>query len=117
VRFVLDQDVDAGLVGVLVRRGHDAWTVASAGIPDASDDDISVYAAKLGAVVVTHDEEFSARRRRNPHGGHIPLGCSEPDAISVVEGKLDALIDAMTPFQDVFVYLSKSELAVHLKWT
>lgn len=117
MRFVLDQDVDAGLVGVLVKRGHKAWTVASAGISDASDDDISVYAAKLGAVVVTHDEEFSARRRRNPHGRHLQLGCSEPDAISVVTAKLDELVQAMTPFQDVFVYLSKSELAVHLKWT
>jgi predicted nuclease of predicted toxin-antitoxin system len=85
VRFVLDQDVDASLVAVLVQHGHQAWTVGSAGMPDATDDDISVYAAKMDAVVVTHE--------------------------------LDALVAAVAPFDDVFVYLSKSELGVHLKWS
>lgn len=117
MRFVLDQDVDANLVGVMASHGHQAWTVASAGMPDAPDDDISVYAAKMNAVVVTHDDEFSARRRRNPHGRHVQLGCTEPDALEVVSAKLDDLVAALTPFEDVFVYLSKSELAVHLKWT
>lgn len=88
MRFVLDQDVDANLVGVLVSAGHQAWTVASAGIPDAADDDISVYAAEKNAVLVTHDDEFSARRRRNPHGRHVQLGCTEPDAIKVVTNYL-----------------------------
>jgi len=117
VRFVLDQDVDANLVGVLVRNGHQAWTVASAGMPDAADDDISVYAAKVDAVVITHDEEFSARRRKNPHGRHVQLGCGEPDAVDVVGDKLGELVAALEPFDDVFVYLSKSELAIHLTWT
>lgn len=117
MRFVLDQDVDANLVGVLAKRGHQAWTVASAGIPDAADDDISVYAAKMDAVVVTHDEEFSARRRKNPHGRHVQLGCTEPEAVEVVTANLEALVAALEPFDDIFVYLSKSELATHMKWT
>lgn len=117
MRFVLDQDVDANVVGVLVGHGHDAWTVAAAGIPDAADDDISVYAAQKDAVVVTHDEEFSARRRRNPHGRHLQLGCNEWDACDLVHQNADALVDAMTPFADVFVYLSKDGLSSHLKWT
>ena len=71
MRFVLDQDVDANLVRVLVSAGHQAWTVASAGIPDAADDDISVYAADKNAI---------------------------------------------EPFDDVFVYLSKEGLSTHLKW-
>jgi predicted nuclease of predicted toxin-antitoxin system len=117
VRFVLDQDVDANLVGILVAHGHHAWTVAAAGIPDAPDDDISVYAAKMDAVVVTHDEEFSARRRKNPHGRHVQLGCTEPDAVEVVTTNIDGLVAILAPHRDVFVYLSKDTLARHLKWT
>lgn len=117
MRFVLDQDVDANLVGVLVGAGHQAWTVASAGIPDAADDDISVYAAGKNAVVVTHDDEFSARRRRNPHGRHVQLGCTEPDAIEVMGNYLSQLVEAIEPFDDIFVYVSKVGLSTHLKWS
>lgn len=109
MRFVLDQDVDAALVAVLVAAGHEAWTVAAAGIPDAADDDVSVYAAQKDAVVITHDVEFSARRRRNPHGRHVQLGCPEPDAVD--------LVSAIEPFADVFVYVSKAGINWHLKWT
>ena len=117
MRFVLDQDVDARVVGLLVKNGHEAWTVASAGVPDAQDDDISVYAAEKNAVVVTHDIEFSARRRRNPHGRHVHLGCSEPDAVEIIKGCLAELVAAIEPFADVFVYVSKDGMASHLKWT
>lgn len=117
MRFVLDQDVDARLVGLLVAHGHEAWTVASAGIPDASDDDVSVYAAQKLATVITHDVEFSARRRRNPHGRHVQLGCSEPEAIKVLADCLEALVEMLTPFDDLFVYVSKSGISAHHKWT
>lgn len=117
MRFVLDQDVDANLVGVLVKNGHEAWTIGSAGMPDAADDDVSVYAAKLDAVVVTHDVEFSARRRKNPHGRHVQLACPEPDAVELVASRLNDLVTALEPFDDIFVYLSKGELATHLRWT
>lgn len=117
MRFVLDQDVDAGLVGLFVKHGHEAWTVASAGIPDAQDDDISVYAGQKDAVVVTHDVEFSARRRRNPHGRHVQLSCPEPDAVEVVAACLPELVSAIEPFADIFVYVSKEGISSHLKWT
>jgi predicted nuclease of predicted toxin-antitoxin system len=117
VRFVPDQDVDARVVGLLVKNGQEAWTVAAAGIPDAQDDDISVYAAEKNAVVVTHDIEFSARRRRNPHGRHVHLGCSEPDAVELIKGCLAELVAAIEPFTDVFVYVSKDGISSHLKWT
>lgn len=116
MRFVLDQDVDARLVGVFVTAGHEAWTVYSAGIPDASDDDVSVYAAEKNAVVVTHDVEFSTRRRKNPHGRHVQLGCKEFDAPSLVAQHLDEVVALLEPFDDVFVYLSKGELARHTAW-
>lgn len=117
MRFVLDQDVDARLVGLLVSNGHDAWTVAAAGIPDAQDDDISVDAGQKEAVVVTHDVEFSARRRRNPHGRHIQLGCAEPEAVQVFGACLAGVVSAIEPFADVFVYVSKDGFSTHLKWS
>lgn len=117
MRFVLDQDVDAALVGVLVAAGHEAWTVAAAGIPDAADDDVSVYAAQKDAVVITHDVEFSARRRRNPHGRHVQLGCPEPDAVEVVGARIVELVSAIQPFADIFVYVSKDGIKTHLLWT
>ncbi|GGF48590.1 hypothetical protein GCM10011519_23280 [Marmoricola endophyticus] len=117
MRFVLDQDVDAALVTTLVASGHEAWTVAAAGIPDAADDDVSVYAAAKDAVVVTHDIEFSARRRKNPHGRHVQLGCPEPDAVDLVGACIDELASAIEPFSDIFVYVSKDGIKTHLRWT
>lgn len=117
MRFVLDQDVDARLVGVFVAAGHDAWTVADAGIPDAADDDVTVYAAKMNAVVVTHDVEFSTRRRKNPHGKHLQLGCKEFDAPVIVARVMDDMVALLASVDDVFVYVSKSELGRHTDWT
>lgn len=117
MRFVLDQDVDARVARLLVKRGHEAWTVADAGMPDAQDDEISAYAAKMSAIVVTHDIEFSARRRRNPHGRHVQLRCREPDALEVIDKRLDELVEALTPFTDAFVLASKDGVEIHLRWT
>lgn len=116
MRFVLDQDVDASLISVLVNGGHDAWTVAQAGMPDAADDDITVYAAQKDAVVVTHDVEFSARRRKNPHGRHVQLGCPEPEAVDLVSVHLQEMVVALATFSDIFVYLSKDGVSTHVKW-
>lgn len=117
MRFVLDQDVDAGLVSVLVQAGQEAWTVASAGLPDAADDDVSVYAAEKDAVVVTHDVEFSARRRKNPLGRHVQLACNEPDAIGLVAKYVSELVATLRPFDDIFVRLSKEGLSADKKWS
>lgn len=117
MRFVLDQDVDARLAHVLKAEGHEAWTVAAAGIPDAADDDISVYAADKSAVLITHDREFSNRRRRNPHGRHVQLGCSEPESLSVVGLLLAELVALIEPHEHVFAFVSKEGVVIHLRWT
>lgn len=117
MRFVIDQDVDARLVKVLVAAGHEAWTVSHAGMPDAKDDDISVYAAEKGAAVITHDREFSNRRRNNPHGRHVQLGCVEPEAPALVAEFVDRLVDLIEPHEDVFAHLSKEGVNIHLRWT
>lgn len=117
MRFVLDQDVDANVVSLLSTSGHEAWTVSDAGMFDAADDDVTVYAASKQATVITHDVEFSARRRRNPHGRHVQLGCREPEAIAVLGAVLDQLVERLEPFEDVFAYVSKDGVRFHLQWT
>lgn len=98
MRFVLDNDTDAALVGLLVREGHDAWTAAAAGLAGvdaAADDEVSVYADERDAIVITHDREFTARRRRNTFGRHVFLRCEQPDAYEIVDAYLDELIEQL----------------------
>jgi hypothetical protein len=69
------------------RNGHECWSAAAAGLAGddaAEDDDVSVYADEKGAVVITHDREFSLRRRRNTFGRHVWLRCLEPMAVDVL---------------------------------
>ncbi|MDQ3764180.1 MAG: DUF5615 family PIN-like protein [Actinomycetota bacterium] len=71
--FVCDHDVDAAVAMMLRKAGHEAWTAADAGLYRAGDDDLTVYADNKGAVLISHDTEFSQRRRRNMIGKHIWL--------------------------------------------
>jgi predicted nuclease of predicted toxin-antitoxin system len=58
--------VDAQLPPALARRiealGHSADHVFDSGLTTASDDAIRAYAAKIGAVIVTKDEDFAVRK-------------------------------------------------------
>jgi predicted nuclease of predicted toxin-antitoxin system len=116
VRFVLDQDVDIAVKAMLRQRGHEAWTVSEAGLASAADDDITVYAHDRGAVLLTHDAEFSRRRRRNTIGRHVRLRCAEPDAVDVLSARLDQLIQILDALGDVVVYLSQTDLYVWSAW-
>ena len=116
MRFLLDHDVDARLGMVLRAGSHKAWTAAKAGLYRASDDEITIYAQARDATVLTHDRKFSARRRRNPIGRHVQLGCSEPDALQVVPPILDELVSMLAPFDDVFAYVSREGVRLHHTW-
>ena len=58
LRFVLDHDVDARVVALLRKSGHECWTVGDAGLALASDDDVSVYCDNQKAVLITHDVDL-----------------------------------------------------------
>lgn len=116
MRFVLDHDVDARVLKVLRAAGHQSWTAADAGLYVAGDDEITVYAQSKGATVLSHDREFSARRRRNPIGRHVQLGCREPDALVVIPPILKRLVENIEPFDDVFAYVSKAGISLHRRW-
>lgn len=108
MRFFLDHDVDANVVTALVKEGHECWTASDAGLSDASDDDLTVYAGKQGACLVTHDREFSVRRSRNVTGHHVWLTCNEWDAASVITSRLPDLLLLLERHPDLMITLKAS---------
>lgn len=111
MRFVLDNDVDAAVVGVITSAGHQAWTAASAGLAgsdSANDDEVSVYAAEHGAAVMTHDVEFTRRRRRNTFGHHVHLRCENPDAVELVQLHLDEVVEHLASTETLVVKVSRA---------
>ena len=117
VRFICDHDVDAAVAATLRRLGHDAWTAANAGLSAASDDELTVYADDQSAALLTHDAEFSLRRRCNVVGKHVWIRCSEMDAAELIEERIEELVAALSIQKDVWVRLSAEGLSLSFAWT
>lgn len=105
MRFFLDHDVDAEVASTLAKLGYQCWTAHGAGLNRASDDDLTVYACNNNACLVTHDREFSVRRRQNVVGRHIWLTCSEWDAASVLADALMDIVPILERHADVMLTL------------
>jgi predicted nuclease of predicted toxin-antitoxin system len=58
LRFLVDAQLPPALARRLETLGHDAEHVADCGLLAAADEAIRAYAASLGAVIVTKDEDF-----------------------------------------------------------
>jgi len=106
VRFVLDHDVDAEVGRLLRRERHDCWTASDAGLARAQDNDLAVYTHSMGAALLTHDQEFTARQRERSFMQHVWLHCIEPAALEVVGRHLDALLSILTGREAVVVELT-----------
>ncbi len=61
MRFVVDAQLPPALARRLETLGHTAEHVADRGMASASDNVIRDYAASVGAVIVTKDEDFAIR--------------------------------------------------------
>ena len=61
MRFVVDAQLPPALARRLETLGHTAEHVADRGMAAASDNTIHDYAASVGAVIVTKDEDFAIR--------------------------------------------------------
>lgn len=117
MRFFLDHDVDADVVSALVKEGHQCWTAAQAGLNRAGDDELTVYACNAQACVVTHDREFSVRRRTNVIGQHIWLTCNEWDAADVLVDALPDILPILDRHSDVmFTLKTRGQFEVHRRW-
>ena len=94
--------VDAQLPPALARRlealGQIAEHVADRGMASASDDAIRDYAASVGAVIVTKDEDFAVRRllAGGPAVVWLRLGNTRRTALlNRVEGDLPEIVAAL----------------------
>jgi predicted nuclease of predicted toxin-antitoxin system len=61
MRFLVDAQLPPALARWLVAAGHEAEHVGDVGLGDARDQAIWVYAAGVGAVIVSKDEDFAQR--------------------------------------------------------
>ena len=59
VRFLVDAQLPPALARRIEAQGHEAEHVADRGLATASDDAIRRYAERIGAVIVTKDEDFA----------------------------------------------------------
>jgi predicted nuclease of predicted toxin-antitoxin system len=65
LRFVVDAQLPPTLARILAAAGHDAEHVIDVGLRDADDASIWNYALEQHAVLLTKDEDFSARSLRS----------------------------------------------------
>ena len=107
---MLDNNVDARVRSVFHRAGHECWRATDAGLANAADDDVSVYAHNKTAVLVTHDREFTERRKRNTFGKHIRLKCPEPDACVVLVACMDELVELLDQHEELVVEVSSTQV-------
>lgn len=82
----------------------------------ASDDDLTVYAQNQKAVLITHDVEFSQRRRRNVIGRHLFLRCAEWEAAELLATLLDEILPILERREDIWVKLSVDGHRLSFDW-
>lgn len=101
---------------MLRAQGHECWTASEAGLAaEPQDDNLTVYAAEKDAVLVTLDQEFSQRRRKNTIGRHIWLRCPEPDAADLLRSTLDEVLPYLER-TDVIVTVSSDGVRSDTEW-
>jgi len=62
LRFLVDAQLPPALARQIASLGHDAEHVADSGRSRDTDQSIRTYAAEIGAVIVTKDEDFAVHR-------------------------------------------------------
>jgi predicted nuclease of predicted toxin-antitoxin system len=71
VRFVVDNQLPAGLAAWLREQGHHAEHVLELGLAQSKDNPIWNYAVEHGAVLLTKDEDFAEWVRRGRRGPQV----------------------------------------------
>lgn len=84
MRFFLDNDVDAEVASFLTRRRHQCWRAGEAGLADANDELIAIYAEERRAVLISHDRAFAKKRMANTTGQSAWLHCQQVDGVEVL---------------------------------
>jgi predicted nuclease of predicted toxin-antitoxin system len=99
IRFIIDAQLPPGLARRLAERGYPAEHVNRIGMRVANDDSIWRYAVRIGATLVTKDEDFTALADRDPSGPQvvwIRIGNISNDALwRAIEPQLDEIVQAL----------------------
>jgi predicted nuclease of predicted toxin-antitoxin system len=116
LRFYLDHDVDARCRRVLEKEGHHCWTASQAGRGEAGDDDQTVYATDRDAVVITHDREFTERRKKNSIGRHVRLMCEQPEGPELLERHLPSIVSLAAAIEHVTIEVQHTKVTHYVDW-
>ncbi len=106
LRFYLDNDVDVTCAAVIRAAGHECWTASQAATQNDDDDEQTVYAVDKRAVLITHDREFTVRRRRMPIGHHVRLKCHQIDGPELLESALDQIVSFLSASPNLVLEVS-----------
>jgi predicted nuclease of predicted toxin-antitoxin system len=71
MRFLVDAQLPPALARWLAAQGHEAEHVLDCGLVHAADAAIWDYAIRVGAVIVTKDEDFAQRKALEPGGPEV----------------------------------------------
>ncbi len=96
MRFLVDAQLPPALARFLVESGFVAEHVCDLGLAQATDTQIWDYASGVGALIVTKDEDFAARRavaREGPQILWIRVGnTTTPQLLSRMRSRLPELL-------------------------
>jgi predicted nuclease of predicted toxin-antitoxin system len=94
MRFLLDQDVYAGTLQLLIELKHDALPVAQAGHARTGDIDLLRIAQEQDRIFVTRDRDFGELVFVNRLGAGVIYLRISPGTLHAVHAELEAVLKA-----------------------
>src|ERR1700730_13335788 len=100
MHFILDENVPADVVDMLVERGHRAEFIRDYVPPGSPDPLVATVSQELNAILVSFDGDFEKIAPRVPHGQkarfrrlcRIWMRCDEPQAARRLGSALDLIV-------------------------
>jgi len=99
MRFLVDAQLPPALARWIAERGYVAEHVFDLGMAGADDREIWAYAVRVGAVIITKDEDFPERRARTGGGPSIVWirvgNTSRRELLTWFRFRLPAIVEAL----------------------
>jgi predicted nuclease of predicted toxin-antitoxin system len=113
MRFFLDNDVDAEVASMLRQRHHECWRAGEAGLADANDDLIAIYAEERQAVLISHDKAFARKRMANTTGQSVWLHCEQVDGVELLAQHLAQVVATLANMPMVVLEVTRTRVTLH----
>ena len=98
MRFLVDAQLPPALARRIQAQGHEAEHVADRGMASASDGAVRRYADRIGAVIVTKDEDFAVHHilSAGPAVVWLRMGNTRRSALlRRMDDELEAIVSAL----------------------